>query len=248
MIPLRSDSRSLRVLATEAIRDLITSRELVSGDRIPGEQELVALLGTSRSTVREALKSLEHEGLLVSRQGAGTFVANRSPVAFDLTDLDFLRHTHELLAGAGLREEFPYVFIGEGVADTTAAEQLDVEVGSQLVFADRVRKINGEPIGHFRSELLPTPGLVEQLRTTEPASIREFIASLRGVRIDNSVTEIRAVPAPAEFAPLLGVPEGHPVLEQQQLRSDAEGQPVYFTRSLWRTDRITLRFTRHFHD
>ncbi len=196
----------------------------------------MTLLGTSRSTVREALKSLEHEGLLVSRQGAGTFVAQTAPVTLDLTDLDFLRRsTNELLAGRGLREEFPYVYIGEGIADATTAKHLGVEIGSAIVIANRVRKVNGEPIGFFRSELTNCPGLLEKLQEAQPASIRDFISRLRNVQIDHAVTEIRAVSASSELAPIIGVPGGHPVLEVLQIRHDDSNVPIYLTQSHWRT-------------
>jgi GntR family transcriptional regulator len=167
-------------------------------------------------------------------------------VTFDLTDLDFLRHTNELLAGRGLREEFPYVYIGEGTADATTAKHLGVEIGSTIVLANRVRKVNGEPIGLFRSELANRSGLLEKLQEAQPASIRDFISKLCNVQIDHAVTEIRAVSASSELAPIIGVPDGHPVLEVQQIRYDGSNVPIYLTRSHWRTDLITFRLTRQF--
>lgn len=51
------------------------------GDRLPTEPELMARLGVGRSTVREAVRALAHVGLVEVRQGAGTFVRARRPVA-----------------------------------------------------------------------------------------------------------------------------------------------------------------------
>jgi GntR family transcriptional repressor for pyruvate dehydrogenase complex len=44
-------------------------------DRLPTEQELIARFGVSRTVIREALASLKAEGLVVTRQGSGAFVA-----------------------------------------------------------------------------------------------------------------------------------------------------------------------------
>ena len=66
--------------AKDAIRELLAPRGLQPGGRIPAEQELVALLGVHRSTVREALRALEHEGLLATRRGVGTFLADPTPL------------------------------------------------------------------------------------------------------------------------------------------------------------------------
>ncbi len=60
------------------IREQIESGMWRPGDRIPTEQELCRTYGISRSPVRQALKELVHEGLLVRRPGAGTFVRDRS--------------------------------------------------------------------------------------------------------------------------------------------------------------------------
>jgi GntR family transcriptional regulator len=46
-----------------------------SGDRLPSETELSEQLGVSRLTLREAINTLKHEGLVYSVQGKGTFVA-----------------------------------------------------------------------------------------------------------------------------------------------------------------------------
>jgi len=56
------------------IRDLIANRTLKQGDQLPPEHEISKLFKVSRSTIREALRSLEAQKLVESRNGAGTFV------------------------------------------------------------------------------------------------------------------------------------------------------------------------------
>jgi regulatory GntR family protein len=63
----------------EALRDEISAGTLAGGSRITGEKALSAILRVSRSTLREALRILVHEGLLVSRWGVGTFVTDQLP-------------------------------------------------------------------------------------------------------------------------------------------------------------------------
>ncbi len=58
------------------IEALILQGVLRSGDRLPGERELAQETGVSRPTVRDAIKKLEDMGILESRHGGGTFVAN----------------------------------------------------------------------------------------------------------------------------------------------------------------------------
>jgi GntR family transcriptional repressor for pyruvate dehydrogenase complex len=54
----------------------IRGGRLISGEKLPTEQELNARFGVSRTVIREAMASLRSEGLVVSRQGSGVFVAD----------------------------------------------------------------------------------------------------------------------------------------------------------------------------
>ena len=57
------------------VQHYIEGNGLKPGDRLPGERELCELLGVSRASVREALRSLEARGVVVVRHGKGVFVA-----------------------------------------------------------------------------------------------------------------------------------------------------------------------------
>lgn len=78
-----------------ALRQRITSGEWSVGTRIPPEPALTALLGVGRNTVREAVQALVHSGLLVRRQGSGTYV-----LADDELAVSIGRH----IAGASRRD------------------------------------------------------------------------------------------------------------------------------------------------
>ena len=66
------------------LRARITSGDWPVGTRIPPEPALVELLGVGRNTVREAVQSLVHAGLLERRQGSGTYVLSASELAVSM--------------------------------------------------------------------------------------------------------------------------------------------------------------------
>ncbi|WP_119153432.1 FadR/GntR family transcriptional regulator [Caldimonas tepidiphila] len=73
------------------LRQQIESGELSPGDRLPTEPQLAEAHGVSRTVVREAVHQLRSQGLLLSKQGAGVFVAQAAvhkPLTFDATVLD----------------------------------------------------------------------------------------------------------------------------------------------------------------
>ena len=69
-----------RERVVDHVRRLIEKGDLRPGDRLPGERDLAVELGLSRPSVRSGLEALEAMGVVVSRRGAGTFIAARKPV------------------------------------------------------------------------------------------------------------------------------------------------------------------------
>lgn len=65
-------------LAVGRLRQQITSGSWAVGTRIPAEPELTELIGVGRNTIREAVQSLVHAGMLERRQGSGTYVISNS--------------------------------------------------------------------------------------------------------------------------------------------------------------------------
>jgi GntR family transcriptional repressor for pyruvate dehydrogenase complex len=58
------------------VHELIRAGKLKAGDQLPSERELAETFKVSRTSVREALRALEAQGLVISRTGMGTFVAD----------------------------------------------------------------------------------------------------------------------------------------------------------------------------
>src|SRR5688500_3082861 len=85
----------LRHDVADAIRSAIAGGVLKPGQRVL-EVELAEELGVSRLPVREAIRQLEHEGLLVSQPHRGTFVAQVTPD--DIREMFSLREALESLA------------------------------------------------------------------------------------------------------------------------------------------------------
>ncbi|MFB0629219.1 GntR family transcriptional regulator [Streptomyces sp. AB3(2024)] len=64
----------------DALRAAIQSGEYGPGDRLPGENDLMATYGVARMTARQALGVLRNEGLAEARKGAGVFVRTFKPL------------------------------------------------------------------------------------------------------------------------------------------------------------------------
>jgi GntR family transcriptional regulator len=89
---------------TWRLRALIATGRLASGERLPSFRRLSEWAGVNVNTVRAVYAGLEKEGLVVSRQGQGTFVAEGIEADTQLEEIatDALRRAHE--AGLSPRE------------------------------------------------------------------------------------------------------------------------------------------------
>ena len=120
------------------IREQIESGVWRPGDRIPTEQELCRIYGISRAPVRQALKELVHEGLLIRRPGAGTFVRGRASRSLPTSPIRMMcsdPHWSEVLEHVGRvwNETHPGRTVGfdvEVVSHTQFYDLLSAAVGS----------------------------------------------------------------------------------------------------------------------
>lgn len=64
------------------IKRLVSEKKVRFGEKLPSEREMMETLGRSRNSIREALRTLEHMGLIESRQGKGNFLVNHMGKSF----------------------------------------------------------------------------------------------------------------------------------------------------------------------
>lgn len=95
-----SPPRNLTREIAERLAEEITAGKLLPGARLPTEQEMVAAMGVSRTVIREAVSALRAEGLVVTRQGSGVFVApdaDRRPFRLAFTGLPSLAEVLDVM-------------------------------------------------------------------------------------------------------------------------------------------------------
>ena len=129
-------SPSLAHALVERLSAEILSGRLAPGARLPTEQDLIATTGVSRTVVREAIAALRAEGLVVTRQGAGAFVAegSRRPFRIEAADLGSLP---EVLAVMELRTGIEVEAAGlaaerAGVAEMRAISAAFAAIGAAI--------------------------------------------------------------------------------------------------------------------
>ena len=110
--------------------------------RIPPETELASDLGVSRTTVRDALSRLEHEGTIYRRQGAGTFV--NEPGLQIRSRLEEIWSYEQVLQDHGYVPSVRVLSSGEEPADPLTKEALGLEDGDRILVIESAAKLESK--------------------------------------------------------------------------------------------------------
>ena len=121
---------------TQKLASEIRSGRLAPGSQLPTEQEIAASTGVSRTVVREAVSALRAEGLVMTRQGLGAFVANdvrRRPFRIDPDGLKSLSDVVQILE---LRMSLEIEAAGLAAKRRTAKDLAEMKAALQAIEAE----------------------------------------------------------------------------------------------------------------
>ncbi|NBE93564.1 GntR family transcriptional regulator [Nonomuraea sp. KC401] len=213
----------------------ISSGELAPGDRLPGERELAGRLGVSRMTLRQALATLERDGVLVRVPGraGGAFVAEPR-IECDLTGLTGFT---EQIRRAHLRAEARVLVAATVPAPAAVARALRVPPGSPVHEVARVRSAGRLPLALERSYFPDLPGLLDHDLT---GSLYTLLAARYDLAPRTAVERLDPVIARPSEAADLGMTPGAPLMLIERTAYAAGGRPVEFARDLFRPDRVRI--------
>lgn len=209
------------------LRDAIANRLLGPDDALPAERDFAEELGVSRITVRKALDGLVSEGLLIRRQGAGTFVAARVEKNFSKLS----SFTEDMIA-RGRSPHSAWLSRTEGQVTPEESLTLGLSPGAPVYRFNRIRYADGAPMALEYSTLaafcMPSPDFVE-------TSLYEALEKT-GHRPVRALQRLRAVLFTSEQAELLAVAPRDAGLLIERRGFLKDGRAVEVTQSYYRGD------------
>ena len=219
----------------QVIRHRIATRQYGSGLQIPSEHELGRELKVSRVTIREALRELVRESLLVKVQGKGTFVAPDLPKVLQPIKYNgFLEDLYQRV------EQLKVVSVEMARAPLTdkvrAILHLPAAV-TEIVEIKRCRHVEGEPFS-FTVNHLPVdigeridPAV---LKTVPLNTVLERDLRIPVVRADETV---EAAPANPEVAQQLAIPVLYPVMHVTRVMFTERDRAFEVVETFYRADK-----------
>lgn len=211
-----------------SLREHISSGGIDPGSALPSERDLSEMAGLSRVTVRKGIEQLIDEGVLIRKQGSGTFVAQRieAPGAKLSSFSDDARS----------RGEDPgVVWIYKSFAQPTEEEAaaLDVSLTAKVARLGRVRLAGGEPLA-IEHAVIPATFMPDLESLGD--SLYQALET-HGYRPTSGTQRVRASLATPTEAGILCVKQNSEVLRIERRTRVPDGRVVEFTRSVYRGDR-----------
>lgn len=221
--------------------DILTEKiehEYRPGDLLPSERELSKYYGLSRTTVRLALQELERLGLVVRQHGRGTFVADRSVQATNLSQTySFTDQMREM----GRDPSTTILEFAEIDADKNLAEKMRVRMGDKLFKIERLRCADGMPMMVERTYMPMRKFMSLKRPMLERASLYTVIEQVFHEKIRVAEEEFFASIARPADAHLLGIGEGAPVLDLVRTTYDVGNEIIEYTLSVARADQFKYK-------
>lgn len=225
----------LYVQLMEELETSIRNGVYKPGDKIMTEAEIAKEYGVSLITVRKAVGSLMEKGLVVRKQGKGTFV----------TKPKYSRNMKKLQSFTEMCEQMgvkPGAQVLENrliMADKKVADRLGIEPGSNVVYISRLRLADGEPVQVEKSYFpLKYAFLLEE--DLNNGSMFECLKEKAGAKVASSEKMIELCRATAEEAALMDVKKGDYLLFVKSTAYDENGEPMYAGIQLINGDRFSL--------
>lgn len=203
--------------------------DIVSGrygplQQLESEYELIRRFDVSRITVRQAIDDLVGKGLVVRKQGKGTFVAGPS-IRHDLHDL---RGFFDVFLSQGRHPETRLISFGAIMPPADIAAVLKLEKGMRSMRFQRLYVLDGKPVGLAEAWLTPEASSVSW-GEVETHSTYAILQRLLGFRIARADMSIRARVAGNALAKILKIPARASVLLLARTSFDAAGVPRELT-------------------
>ncbi|EGU46617.1 putative transcriptional regulator [Vibrio orientalis CIP 102891 = ATCC 33934] len=220
----------------KSLREKIHSGTLSEGQKLPSERELSQLFSTTRITLKDALVSLETEGLIYREERRGWFV---SPDRICYNPLS-RTHFHQMIREQHRIAETKLVNVRSEMASGDYARALEVEHATPIHIIERLRYIDGRAV-LFVENVLKAPLFDGILSENLTMSLTGIYRDKYGYETLRSRFDVIPTSAPSHVAKALNLVEGQPVLKICRVNDKQDGELMDCEYEYWRPDAVRIR-------
>lgn len=178
--------KSKYVSIYEQLASKIESKEIMPGDYLPSEKELMSIYDASRDTIRKSLVMLKQAGYIQKAKGKGSIVIDIHQFEFPISGITSFKEISQSISGDVSTEVVCFEIMN---ADDNLSRKLNINLGDKIYYIERVRKVDGEAIildiDVINAGIIP--GLTKEIAQD---SIYDYIENELGLTISFAKKEI----------------------------------------------------------
>ncbi|MHC0037142.1 GntR family transcriptional regulator [Pseudoneobacillus sp. C159] len=236
---IKSDNRHLYLQVIERLKQDIEKGIYKEREKLPSEFDLAKQLGVSRATLREALRILEEENVIIRRHGVGTFV-NARPLF--TSGIEQLTSVTSMIKHVGMKPGT--IFLSSSSQSPTEEDirRFSCSKDMEVIVIERVRTANGEPVVYCIDKI-PEIYLPETFSHDEE-SIFSIIEEVTNRKITYAVAKIEPIGYHEKISPILECDPETALLVLKQMHFDEMDNPVLFSVNYFKADKFSFHVLR----
>jgi GntR family transcriptional regulator len=237
----RHSSVPLHQQLSDILVDIIRSGVLKPGDQLPSEHELMVVFDISRHVIRQTMNSMNHQGLIFTEHGRGSFVARERINK----PLGVLQSYHESMRESGLDPEVKILKKELVIPPEDIAAHLNLDKGEEAFYLQRISYLGGVPVNFLEAYIVLRKQGCEKLMRFSGGSLYSFLEKECGIQLSYCQFSIEVVFAGEVESQQLNVPRGTVLVQLVSTTSGKNGAPVEHTRTLQPATMYRFHFDSH---
>ncbi|MGJ9381471.1 GntR family transcriptional regulator [Salipaludibacillus neizhouensis] len=235
---IKSDQRPLYLQVIDKIKEDIENGIYETGERLPSEFQLSKQLGISRATLREALRMLEDESVIIRRHGVGTFI-NTKPLFS--SGIEELFSVTDMIKRGNKVPGTNYISSTIESATEDDIRRFNDEELTDMIVIDRVRTADEEPVVYCLDKI-PKQHLPDYVSHQQQSIFDQLEKS--GTTITYAMTQIEPIGYHERISEILQCEPETALLVLKQMHFNELDKPVLYSINYFRADKFKFHVMR----
>lgn len=222
----------------QIIKSKILMGEFLPGEQIPTEKDLCETYQVSTITARQAILNLVNQGLIIRRQGKGSFLKEGLKDIKNIKTLLLKGDINDIIPEGLETLKVRVLDILKIVSPKRVATLLEIGEGQEVIQVRRTRSENGIPVSYIKNYI---PLEIGEKIKREDLCIYPMLGILRNrlkIPLTGGIQYIEAIVADYDIASALSISISSPILYLETIIFARQKKPVEFVQTFYRPDQF----------
>jgi GntR family transcriptional regulator len=222
----------------QIIKSKILMGEFLPGEQIPTEKDLCGTYQVSTITARQAILNLVNQGLIIRRQGKGSFLKEGLKDIKNIKTLQLKGDINDIIPEGLETLKVRVLDILKIVSPKRVATLLEIGEGQEVIQVRRTRSENGIPVSYIKNYI---PLEIGEKIKREDLCIYPMLGILRNrlkIPLTGGIQYIEAIVADYDIASALSISISSPILYLETIIFARQKKPVEFVQTFYRPDQF----------